>query len=126
MINNIIFFCYLQEIIKNTGFSRWVTNFYLIHILNNNLKLNLLNTEFKGLVIFCEKFEKEYLKKIESNLIEDSDKKIFEIHKIHHEHRYKSQFENIEKKKKDLSNSIFYSFTSISLLLFVFLHYKHT
>ena len=77
-------------------------------------------------MIFGEKFEKEYLKMTESNLIEDSDKKVFEIQKIHHEHKYKSQFENIEEKKKDFSNSIFYSFTSISLLLFVFLHYKHT
>ena len=83
-----------------------------------------MNTQYRELVEFCEKFEKEELKQV--NLIEKSEKVVFEIQKIHHEHKYKPHTETIEEKKKDLSNSIYYSFTSISLLLFVFLHYKHT
>jgi hypothetical protein len=117
MVIDLLGYCMIQEIIRNIVKSELV-----ILLTSFNYQYELLMNNYSELKKFCEDFEgavRQYL----SNRGQVPEIKI-KIRKQEFNHTYKSRYVSAEDREKKVNNSLFYSITSISIILYVFLYYK--
>lgn len=106
-ILELLVYCTLQEIIRNTVKS----DLYDIFV-----------EKYVELKKFCEEFETRLTDLLTKR--ESVQPLKIRIKKQEFEHKYKSNYKTVDVREKEFHNSIFLGISTISLLLYVFIYYK--